>query len=136
MTEWGGRGRTLTVIRVMIVDDALFMRKLYHNMLEKDDISIVAEAANGYEAIALYQETRPDVVLMDITMPGMPGIEALEEIMRIDPEARVIMSSAMGQEAFVRESVKKGARGFLVKPMVEATLLRMVRSVAQSRSGA
>ena len=124
------------MIRVMIVDDALFMRKLYHNMLEKDDISIVAEAANGYEAIALYQETRPDVVLMDITMPGMPGIEALEEIMRIDPEARVIMSSAMGQEAFVRESVKKGARGFLVKPMVEATLLRMVRSAAQSRSGA
>lgn len=124
------------MIRVMIVDDALFMRKLYHNMLEKDDISIVAEAANGYEAIALYQETRPDVVLMDITMPGMPGIEALEEIMRIDPEARVIMSSAMGQEAFVRESVKKGAKGFLVKPMVEATLLRMVRSVAQSRSGA
>ena len=124
------------MIRVMIVDDALFMRKLYHNMLEKDDISIVAEAANGYEAIALYQETRPDVVLMDITMPGMPGIEALEELMRIDPEARVIMSSAMGQEAFVRESVKKGARGFLVKPMVEATLLRMVRSVAQSRSGA
>ena len=124
------------MIRVMIVDDALFMRKLYHNMLEKDDISIVAEAANGYEAIALYQEARPDVVLMDITMPGMPGIEALEEIMRIDPEARVIMSSAMGQEAFVRESVKKGARGFLVKPMVEATLLRMVRSVAQSRSGA
>ena len=124
------------MIRVMIVDDALFMRKLYHNMLEKDDISIVAEAANGYEAIALYQETRPDIVLMDITMPGMPGIEALEEIMRIDPEARVIMSSAMGQEAFVRESVKKGARGFLVKPMVEATLLRMVRSVAQSRSGA
>lgn len=124
------------MIRVMIVDDALFMRKLYHNMLEKDDISIVAEAANGYEAIALYQEARPDVVLMDITMPGMPGIEALEEIMRIDPEARVIMSSAMGQEAFVRESVKKGAKGFLVKPMVEATLLRMVRSVAQSRSGA
>ena len=124
------------MIRVMIFDDALFMRKLYHNMLEKDDISIVAEAANGYEAIALYQETRPDVVLMDITMPGMPGIEALEEIMRIDPEARVIMSSAMGQEAFVRESVKKGARGFLVKPMVEATLLWMVRSVAQSRSGA
>ncbi len=124
------------MIRVMIVDDALFMRRLYHNMLEKDDISIVAEAANGYEAIALYQETRPDVVLMDITMPGMPGIEALEEIMRIDPEARVIMSSAMGQEAFVRESVKKGAKGFLVKPMVEATLLRMVRSVAQSRSGA
>ena len=124
------------MIRVMIVDDALFMRRLYHNMLEKDDIYIVAEAANGYEAIALYQETRPDVVLMDITMPGMPGIEALEEIMRIDPEARVIMSSAMGQEAFVRESVKKGAKGFLVKPMVEATLLRMVRSVAQSRSGA
>ena len=124
------------MIRVMIVDDALFMRRLYHNMLEKDDISIVAEAANGYEAIALYQETRPDVVLMDITMPGMPGIEALEEIMRIDPEARVIMSSAMGQEAFVRKSVKKGAKGFLVKPMVEATLLRMVRSVAQSRSGA
>ena len=124
------------MIRVMIVDDALFMRRLYHNMLEKDDISIVAEAANGYEAIALYQETRPDVVLMDITMPGMPGIEALEEIMRIDPEVRVIMSSAMGQEAFVRESVKKGAKGFLVKPMVEATLLRMVRSVAQSRSGA
>ena len=124
------------MIRVMIVDDALFMRRLYHNMLEKDDISIVAEAANGYEAIALYQETRPDVVLMDITMQGIPGIEALEEIMRIDPEARVIMSSAMGQEAFVRESVKKGAKGFLVKPMVEATLLRMVRSVAQSRSGA
>ena len=72
----------------MIVDDALFMRRLYHNMLEKDDISIVAEAANGYEAIALYQETRPDVVLMDITMPGMPGIEALEEIMLFQESAQ------------------------------------------------
>jgi len=119
------------MIRVMVVDDALFMRKVYNDMLSRNQMAVVAEAANGYEAIAMYDEVKPDVVLMDITMPGMPGIEALQEIIRIDPKARVIMSSAMGQEAFVRESVQKGAKSFLVKPMVEETLIKTIRAVAQ-----
>lgn len=119
------------VIRVMVVDDALFMRRLYRNMLERNGLDLVGEAANGYEAIALYGELRPDVVLMDITMPGMRGIDALKEIIRMDPEAKVIMASAMGQEIFVRQSIARGAKSFVVKPMVERDLIATIKRVAE-----
>lgn len=115
----------------MIVDDALFMRKIYGDMLSRNQITVVAEAANGYEAIERYRETKPDVVVLDITMPGMQGLEALEEIIKIDPAAKIIMSSAMGQEIFVQKSMERGAKAFVVKPVVEGTLIGTIRSVAQ-----
>jgi len=117
------------VIRVMVVDDALFMRKTYQKMFERNGIALAGEAANGFEAIALYPDVRPDVVLMDITMPGMPGIDALKEIMRMDPAAKVIMVSAMGQERFVRESILSGAKAFIVKPMIESELVATINRV-------
>ena len=117
------------MIRVLIVDDALFMRKVYRDILARNGMEVAAEASNGYEAIAKYEEFRPDVVLMDITMPGMAGIEALEEILKIDPRAKIIMASAMGQEVFVRRSIAKGARAFVVKPVVERDLIASIKSV-------
>ncbi len=119
-------------MRVLIVDDALFMRQLYRKMLERNDIEMVGEGGNGFEAVALYQELRPDVVVMDITMPGMTGIDALSEIMRIDPNAKVVMASAMGQEVFVRESVARGARAFVVKPIIERNFISTLKSLAGS----
>jgi len=116
-------------MRVMVVDDAMFMRQMYRKIFERNGITLAGEAANGFEAIAAYQEFRPDVVIMDITMPGMPGIEALAEIIRIDPKAKVVMASAMGQEEFVRNSIAKGAKAFVVKPVVESILLSTLERV-------
>ena len=121
------------MVRVMIVDDALFMRRVYGQMLARNNIAVVAEASNGFEAIAKYQEARPDVVLMDITMPGMLGLEALEEIIKLDPGARVITSSAMGQDVFVRRSISRGAKAFVVKPIIERDLVATIQAVMQGK---
>jgi len=117
------------MIRVMVVDDALFMRKVYNDMLSRNQMAVVAEAANGYEAIAKYEECKPDVVLMDITMPGITGEDALVEIVKQDPNAKVIMASAMGQEVFVRRCIAKGAKAFIVKPVVENHMVSLIHSV-------
>ena len=111
---------------VLLVDDSLFRRQWYKTVLEKNGILIAGEAANGYEAIAQYKEKRPDVVVMDLNMPGLSGLEALKEIIHYDPNAYVIMSSAMGQEAFVQRSVESGARAFLVKPIIERALVDLL----------
>lgn len=108
---------------VLIVDDAAFMRMSIKTMLEKNGFQIVGEATNGLEAIEKYKTIKPDLVTMDITMPGMTGIEALKEIMKFDSKARIIMVSAMGQEAMVREAVLNGAKSFLVKPFTENHLI-------------
>src|SRR4029078_10422319 len=102
--------------RVLVVDDAAFMRKLVTDALTKGGHEVVGEAGNGAEAIVRYQELRPEVTTLDITMPEKDGLAALKEIIDIDPAARVIMCSALGQEAKVLESVKLGARDFVVKP--------------------
>lgn len=102
--------------RIMIVDDAIFMRMKLKDILEKNGYEVVAEAQNGADAIEKYRAERPDIVTMDITMPEMDGIEALKGIKRIDPSAKVIMCSAMGQQAMVMEAIQSGALDFIVKP--------------------
>ncbi|MBO1265342.1 response regulator [Proteiniclasticum sp. SCR006] len=102
--------------RIMIVDDAIFMRMKLKDILEKNGYEVVAEAQNGADAIEKYKAERPDIVTMDITMPEMDGIEALKGIKKIDASARVIMCSAMGQQAMVMEAIQSGALDFIVKP--------------------
>ena len=102
--------------RVLVVDDAAFMRKMVRDALTKGGHEVVGEAGNGVEAVARYQELKPDLTTLDITMPEKDGIAALKEIIELDPAARVIMCSALGQESKVLESVKLGARDFVVKP--------------------
>ena len=102
--------------RVLVVDDAAFMRKLVSDALVKAGHEVVGEAANGVEAVASYQSLKPDLATLDITMPEKDGLTALREIMQFDPSARVIMCSALGQESKVLDSIKSGARDFVVKP--------------------
>jgi two-component system, chemotaxis family, chemotaxis protein CheY len=102
--------------RVLVVDDAAFMRKMVSDALASGGHEIVGEAGDGAEAVARYQELRPEVTTLDITMPQKDGLEALREIIALDPGARVVMCSALGQESKVLESIKLGAKDFVVKP--------------------
>lgn len=100
----------------MIVDDAIFMRMKLKDILEKNGYEVVAEAQNGADAIEKYKAEKPDIVTMDITMPEMNGIEALQAIKKLDSSAKIIMCSAMGQQAMVMEAIQSGALDFIVKP--------------------
>nr|WP_144028351.1 response regulator [Paenibacillus ferrarius] len=102
--------------KIMIIDDAAFMRAMLKDILVTLDYEVVAEGCNGLEAINLYKRFKPDLVTMDITMPEMDGIAALKEIKRMDPQALVIMCSAMGQQKLVVDAFHAGAKDFLVKP--------------------
>ena len=102
--------------RVLVVDDAAFMRKMVTDALASGGHEVIGEAGNGAEGVEQFQELRPDLVTLDITMPEKDGLEALKEIMALDPSARVIMCSALGQESKVLESIKLGAKDFVVKP--------------------
>ena len=117
-------------LRVLIVDDALFMRNMLKDIFLRAGHQIVGEAANGVEAVECYQQLHPDLVTMDIVMPLKSGIEALQEITAADPAACVIMCSALGQDALVVEAVQSGARDFIVKPFKEERVLDVVRRVA------
>jgi two-component system chemotaxis response regulator CheY len=101
---------------VLVVDDAAFMRMMVKDILTKGGFEIAGEAENGYIAIEKYKELSPDLVIMDITMPEMDGIQAVKEIKKIDKNATVIMCSAMGQQAMVIDSIQAGAKDFIVKP--------------------
>jgi two-component system chemotaxis response regulator CheY len=105
--------------RVLIVDDAAFMRMSIRNILEKNGYQVAGEAENGMVAVSKYKELKPDIVTMDITMPDMSGLEALKLIMKLDPEAKVIMLSAMGQQGMVMDAIVAGAKSFIVKPFKE-----------------
>ena len=102
--------------RVLVVDDAAFMRKLVTDALTKGGHEVIGEAGNGVEAVSRFQELKPDLVTLDITMPEKDGLAALQDIISLDPGARVIMCSALGQESKVLESIKIGAKDFVVKP--------------------
>ncbi len=102
--------------RVLVVDDAAFMRKVVSDALVAGGHEVVGEGGNGVEAVARFQELRPDLTMLDITMPEKTGLEALAEIIAIDPNAKVLMCSALGQESKVIEALKLGAKNFLVKP--------------------
>ena len=102
--------------RVLVVDDAAFMRKMVGDALAKGGHEVVGEAGNGVEAVARFQEIKPDLVTLDITMPEKDGLAALAEIVAVDPSAKVVMCSALGQESKVLEAIKLGAKDFVVKP--------------------
>lgn len=103
-------------INVLIVDDLAFIKIVLRDILEKSGFRVVGEASNGEEAITMYQDKRPDVVLMDITMPGMDGLTALKRIREIDGQARVIICSALGQQRLIVQAIQLGALDFIVKP--------------------
>ncbi|MGI6468800.1 MAG: response regulator [Syntrophomonadaceae bacterium] len=111
---------------VLIVDDAPFMRMMIKDILTKNGYAVVAEAENGIAAVEKYKELKPDLVTMDITMPEMDGIAALKMIKALDPEARIIMCSTMGQQAMVIEAIQAGAIDFVVKPFQPEKVLEAV----------
>ena len=115
--------------RVLIVDDAAFMRMMIKDILTKNGYEVVGEAADGIEAVSKYKETAPDLVTMDITMPEMDGIAALKKIREINPDAKVIMCSAMGQQAMVIDAIQSGAKDFIVKPFQADRVLEAVGKV-------
>ncbi|GIN37519.1 MULTISPECIES: response regulator [Heyndrickxia] len=102
--------------RILVVDDAAFMRMMIKDILTKNGFEVVAEAADGAQAVEKYKELKPDLVTMDITMPEKDGIAALKEIKEFDPNAKIIMCSAMGQQAMVIDAIQAGAKDFIVKP--------------------
>ena len=114
---------------ILICDDAAFMRMMIKDILTKNGYNVVGEAENGARAVEKYAELKHDLVLMDITMPEMDGIQALKKIKESDPGATVIMCSAMGQQAMVIESIQSGAKDFIVKPFQADRVLEAVRKV-------
>ncbi|CQR71495.1 Chemotaxis protein CheY [Sporomusa ovata DSM 2662] len=114
-------------IKVLIVDDAAFMRMMIKDILSKNGYDVVGEAENGLKAVEKYQELKPDLTTMDITMPEMDGIAAVKEIKKMDAGAIIIMCSAMGQQAMVIEAIQSGARDFIVKPFQPDRVLEAVR---------
>jgi two-component system chemotaxis response regulator CheY len=114
---------------VLICDDALFMRSMLSGILKAADFEVVGEARTGAEAVEKYVQLRPDLVTMDIVMPDMGGIDAVRTIVKHDPNARVLMCSAMGQQALVVEALEAGARDFVVKPFQAARVLEAVQRV-------
>jgi two-component system chemotaxis response regulator CheY len=116
---------------VLVVDDAAFMRMMIRDILTRDGYTIY-EAVNGRDAVEKYAEVHPDVVTMDITMPEMGGLEALRAIRDEDPEARVLMVSAMGQQQMIVEALEAGAMDFLVKPFQPTKVLETVKKCLQS----
>ncbi|UQD51824.1 response regulator [Bacillus methanolicus] len=115
--------------RILIVDDAKFMRITLSNILKKANHEVVGEGETGKDAIELYRQLNPDLVTMDITMPEMSGIEAVKEIKKEFPQAKVIMCSAMGQQKMVVEAIEAGAKDFIVKPFDEARVLDAINRV-------
>lgn len=113
--------------KILIVDDAAFMRMMIKEILAKNGYTVVGEASDGSQAIEKYRELRPDLVTMDITMPEMDGIQALKEIRQMDAAAKVIMCSAMGQQAMVIDAIQAGARDFIVKPFQADRVIEAIR---------
>ena len=115
--------------KILVVDAAGFMRKMVQTHLSKAGYDEVIEGDDGQQAIELYEEEKPDLVIMDITMPNMDGIEALRQIKQTDPGAKVVMCSAMGQESMVLEAIKLGALDFIVKPFKQDRIIQTVSKV-------
>ena len=118
--------------RILIVDDTLFKRTLLKNILFSGGHTIVGEAADGEEGIAKYKELKPDLVTMDVVMPKLNGIESLKGIRQFDPNAKVVMCTAVGQEQMVKLAIKTGARGYIVKPFQAPKVLEEVKNVLAS----
>ena len=117
--------------KILVVDDAMFMRNKTSKLLQENGYEVV-EASNGEEAVARYMRENPDLVLMDITMPVLDGIESLKQLRAYDPEAKVVMVTALGQKSIVLEAKKAGARDFIVKPFQPDQLLEAVRKQCEA----
>ncbi len=117
--------------RVLIVDDALFMRNMLREIFSRGGFEVVGEAADGDEAVEGYRQLRPDLVTLDIVMPRVSGLQALKQIVAEDPEACIVMCSALGQEALILEAVEGGARDFIIKPFREQQVLAVARRLCQ-----
>lgn len=118
------------MINVLIVDDAAFMRMMIKDILEKNDFNIIGEASNGIQAVEIYKKEKPDIVTMDITMPDMDGIEAVKQIKEFDSEAKIIVCSAMGQQAMVIDAIRAGAKDFIVKPFQADRVIEAIKKIA------
>ena len=114
---------------VLVCDDAVFMRTLLSDILSQSGFEVIGEAETGVQAIERYKQLRPDLVTMDIVMPDMGGIDAVREITKFDSNARILMCSAMGQQALVVEAIQAGAKDFVVKPFQPSRVLEAVQRV-------
>jgi two-component system chemotaxis response regulator CheY len=114
---------------VLVCDDAIFMRTMISDILQQSGFDVIGEAETGVEAVAQYRKLKPDLVTMDIVMPDMGGIDAVREITKFDPNARILMCSAMGQQALVVEAIQAGAKDFVVKPFQPSRVLEAVQRV-------
>ncbi|HEX5632117.1 MAG TPA: response regulator [Gemmatimonadales bacterium] len=114
---------------VLVCDDAIFMRTMIADILSQAGYEIVGEAESGSQAVQRYRELKPDLVTMDIVMPDMGGIDAVREIVKQDPDAKILMCSAMGQQALVVEAIQAGAKDFVVKPFQPSRVLEAVQRV-------
>ena len=119
--------------RILVVDDAAFMRMMLKDILSKNGFEVVGEAENGQKAVEKWQELRPDLTTMDITMPEMDGITAISEIRKFDPRAKIIVCSAMGQQHLFVEAIQAGAKDFIVKPFQEGRVLESLQRVSRMK---
>ncbi len=115
--------------KVLIVDDLAFIKLIIRDTLEKRGFEVAGEASNGIEAVELYMKLKPDIVLMDITMPRMDGIQALSKIMSFDPNAKIIMCSALGQQKLIIQAIQLGAKDFIVKPFKPERIIGAIKKV-------
>jgi two-component system chemotaxis response regulator CheY len=119
--------------RTLVADDASFMREMIREIIEPEGFDVVAEAGDGTDAVTAFKEHSPDIVTMDIVMPKMSGIEAVKEIIRLDPGAKIVMCSALGQEALVMEALKAGASDFIVKPFKPDAVVVTLRKALEKQ---
>ncbi|MGH7661498.1 MAG: response regulator [Vulcanimicrobiaceae bacterium] len=115
--------------RVLIVDDAVVMRMMIKDILSKNGFEIVGEAQNGAEAVEKYKDLRPDVVTMDMVMPGVDGIAAVKQIVSVDPAAKILMCTSLGQEALLNEAMEAGAKSYITKPFQPSKILESLEKV-------
>lgn len=118
--------------RVLIADDSKLMRRILARILSSAGYAVAAEAKNGVEAVSLYQKFKPDIVTMDIVMPGLDGLQALKVIKALDPDARVVMVSSIGQDDVIIEAIRAGARDFLVKPFRRSQVVKTFTRIFNS----
>lgn len=117
-------------VTFVIVDDAVFMRTIIRKMIEQvDEYKVVGEASNGIEAVEAARQYQPDIITLDVTMPEMDGIQAVPEILKVSPETRIIMVSAMGQQSMVLEAIKAGAKDFIIKPFEKSRVFQAIKNV-------
>jgi two-component system chemotaxis response regulator CheY len=117
--------------RVLLADDALFMREMIREIIEPDGFEVIGEASDGVEAVDQFRKLQPDIVTMDIVMPRLSGIDAVEQIIQLDPSAKIVMCSALGQEALVMEALKAGASDFVVKPFKPEDVLGTLAKILE-----